>query len=401
MTLDKFFDDINEADLKQLIGNKVPEYKAVEYKERLPDDAYESQKEFLADVSSFANTTGGYLVYGVKEENGILVALPGLPGRDPDHEILRLERLLRDNLQPKCQGITIRAVDMDSTAPILILHIPESWAKPHVVNLQGHWRFYARNSMGKYPLELEELKSAFLATTGLGEQIRSFHFDRLSKISAGDIPVPLVGKARTAFHLIPYSAFEANPPLSFATIEDVWSIPLMYASTSSYRPNLDGVVVYSGKEDCGFTEGYTQVFRNGVIESVNANLCGSSVEGPYLPSVTFETDITTFLDACLAFYKRLSIGMPVVLFVSLVGMQDCELVMHRHLDTWHNHVSRSDRDSLLLSEVIIENSTANLANLLRPVFNAVWNSIGWERLYRCDDTGFALLNQQRHSAQRG
>src|SRR5689334_5634897 len=152
MTLEKTIDSINEADLRQLIENKVSEQKTVEYKEFLPDDKYDSKKEFLADVSSFANTVGGHILYGIREENGLPVALSGINNQDLDREILRLENLLRDNIQPRCQGIAIRVINTELTPPVLIIRVSQSWSKPHVVNFQGHWRFYARNSAGKYPL---------------------------------------------------------------------------------------------------------------------------------------------------------------------------------------------------------------------------------------------------------
>jgi hypothetical protein len=380
MTLDKFLDDIDEADLRQLIEKKVSTCKAIEYKECLPTDTYESQKEFLADVSSFANTGGGHLICGIKEVDGVPVALRGIPCADPEREVQRLENLLRDNIQPRCQGIRIQVVNTVSTPPVFILRVPESWCKPHAVNFQGHWRFYARNWRGRYSLNVTELKSTCLATTGLGERIRSFHVDRLSKISAEEVPVPLIGKVRTIFHLIPYAAFEASPSLSFAGIQDIWSIPLMYASARSYRYNVDGLLVYHEKEECEFSEGYTQVYRSGIIESVNANLFGSGAEGPYIPRASFEADIAGFLDTCLAFYRKLSVSMPAVFFVTLVGMQDCKLAM-RHIDTWQANLNRIPRDTLLLPEVIIENLDINSAANLKPIFKVISNSMGWERLY--------------------
>jgi hypothetical protein len=208
----------------------------------------------------------------------------------------------------------------------------------------------------------------------------------LTKISSGDIPIPLVGKARIIFHLIPYSAFESSPSLSFATIEDIWSIPLMYTGTSGYRYSLDGLMVYSEKEHASCSEGYTQVFRNGIIEAVNTSLFGAGAAGSYLPSLTFETDITAFLDACLAFYKKFSIRMPAILFVSLTGTGDWTLTGHRHLDR-HTQVNRIDRDSLLLPEVIVENVGVHSATVLKPVFHAVSSSIGWERLYGYSEPG--------------
>lgn len=389
MTLDKFFDEINETDLQQIIGNKAPGCKAIEYRESLPDDSFEHQKDFLAEVSSFANTVGGHLIYGVIEQNGIPIALPGISSKDPEREILRLEKLLKDNLQPKCQGVLTRVIHRSSEPPIVLIHVPESLSKPHVVNFQGHWRFYARNATGKFPLGVTELKSAFLATAGLGERIRSFHFERLNKISSGKAPVPLLGKARTVFHLIPYSAFECSSSLSLTTMEDIWSIPLVYRSASSYRTNLDGVIVYSDR--CSSNSGgYTQVFRNGIIESVSASLFGSGAEGSHVPDMafeTFETDVVNFLSDCLAFYRKLSVRMPAALFLSLLGWGEYKLAMHQLLDAWHSDGIRLDDDAFLFPEVILENSAVNSAAMLKPIFRAIWNATGWEQLYEYAENG--------------
>lgn len=387
MSLDKSFDEINEADLRELIDNGTPERKNIEYKESLPDSKYESKKEFLADVSSFANTVGGHIIFGIKEENGMPVSLTGITNSDFDSEILRLENLLRDNIQPRIQGISIKKVNIESGNPVLVIRIPQSWSKPHLVNFQGHWRFYARNSAGKYPLDITELKSAFLATTAFGEKIRNFHFDRLSRISSDETPVALTEKARAIFHIMPYSSFETNSSLDFVSIEkDIWSIPIIYSSASNYRYNLDGVIVNYEKEGNLFG-GYTQIFRNGVIESVSTNLFSSNAEGSYIPSIVFEREIIGFFEACLTLYKKLSVSTPFVLIVSLIGVRGYKLAVAQHLERWHDHINRIDRDTLLLPEVVVEDLSANSATILKPIFNAVWNSAGWNKSYGYDDAG--------------
>ena len=60
----KSISEINEADIQLLIGNEVQESKNLDYKEKLPENSDKAKKEFLADVSSFANSNGGYLIFG-------------------------------------------------------------------------------------------------------------------------------------------------------------------------------------------------------------------------------------------------------------------------------------------------------------------------------------------------
>lgn len=66
----KPFPDINADDVQRLITSGVPEGLRIDYKR----DTYKANdgREFLKDISSFANTRGGYLLIGVTEENGIL-----------------------------------------------------------------------------------------------------------------------------------------------------------------------------------------------------------------------------------------------------------------------------------------------------------------------------------------
>jgi predicted HTH transcriptional regulator len=56
--------------------------------------------ELLADVSAFANSSGGVILYGVSEEKGEPVACLGVSPMDLDKVILRLEAVIRSNLDP-------------------------------------------------------------------------------------------------------------------------------------------------------------------------------------------------------------------------------------------------------------------------------------------------------------
>ena len=64
--IQKDFDAITKADIDALIADAVNESKTLEYKQELPPKLKGERKEFLADVSSFGNASGGDIIYGIK-----------------------------------------------------------------------------------------------------------------------------------------------------------------------------------------------------------------------------------------------------------------------------------------------------------------------------------------------
>lgn len=54
----------------------MSEHKTLEYKLALSGGSDSERKEFLANVSSFANAAGGCLIYGMKADSGVPVDLP-------------------------------------------------------------------------------------------------------------------------------------------------------------------------------------------------------------------------------------------------------------------------------------------------------------------------------------
>src|ERR1700752_1975983 len=111
----KQLDSIQEDDLQALIDNKVQESKTIEYKESLPSNSPEDKREFLADVSSFANAAGGHLIYGIREESGIPVELCSLQNIDADAQILRLENIIRDCIEPRIPGVQMQAIPLQTS----------------------------------------------------------------------------------------------------------------------------------------------------------------------------------------------------------------------------------------------------------------------------------------------
>ncbi len=91
---DKPVESIDEGDLISLQQSGTPEGKQIEYKERLNVETPEDKRKLLKHVASFANASGGHLIYGIREDKGVPVEICGLElaGRRQD-EIEELQTL--------------------------------------------------------------------------------------------------------------------------------------------------------------------------------------------------------------------------------------------------------------------------------------------------------------------
>ncbi|MCI0451242.1 MAG: ATP-binding protein [Candidatus Latescibacteria bacterium] len=262
--------DIATADIVELISNGVAEGRAVEYKTSLPGSTDADLKEFLADVSSFSNTSGGDLILGVQTVDGVPTEISGIADLT-EGTVLRLENMIRDGVEPRIH-VETRVVPIDDQRGVVVMRIRRSWLPPHRVTFRGHDKFYARNSGGKYPLDTMELRSAFIASDRLSVQISDFVRGRLSDIAANVTPVPFRSGPKVVLHMIPLESF--SPGTVFPVIEmrrDLMHFGPLYATGWDSRINLDGVLLYAN-DAAGTTYAYTQFYRSGVIEAVSGSL---------------------------------------------------------------------------------------------------------------------------------
>src|ERR1039458_9005400 len=133
--LQKRLEEIKEDDLVALIENQVREGRTIEYKRELPANSEAGKMKFLAGASSFANTSGGDILYGIEEDKGLPTQIVGVQSSDLDREILRLEQTMDSGLEPRIRR-HLRVVDCDSDKKVIILRIERSWSGPHRVSFQ-------------------------------------------------------------------------------------------------------------------------------------------------------------------------------------------------------------------------------------------------------------------------
>lgn len=201
------FQDITQVDLETLVANQVAERRTLEYKRELPGNSESQRKEFLADVTSFANAQGGDLIFGIAESSGTAVNIPGLAVDDSDEEILRWEDVLLSGVEPRIPGLRLRWIDVGDRRGVLLIRVPASSIAPHRVIFKQSNRFYGRKSNGKYEMDTQELRDAFTASDGFPTRIRALHLDAVDQAVRGDLPIGLGDDPKAILSLVPITIF--------------------------------------------------------------------------------------------------------------------------------------------------------------------------------------------------
>lgn len=385
--LNKPFSDIDEQDLQQLISLATPEIGSIEYKSKLPGATDNDKKEFLADVSSFANGSGGFIIYGMDEKKGIPIKLNGLSGLDMDSEILRLENLIRSGIAPRIPGFHIRPITLANNSHAVIIKILKSWISPHMVIFNGTSRFFSRGSAGKYPLDVNQLRNAFLATDSMSNRLKEFRIDRINKVILGDTPLPLPAGAKIILHLLPINTFLSPNAINLKhAVDNFHTLSILYTKDNfspwDFRVNLDGLVTNIAFKDHSIPS-YTQLFRNGAIEAVDNFLLEKREEedAKIIQSIAFEQAIIDTTTSFLTFLATADVDPPIAIFLTLTGVNGYRIGISQNMSWQYRRspLNRTiDREVIQAPEIVIENYEGNnIGKILRPMFDAIWNSAGW------------------------
>ena len=385
MALEKPLDSIKEEDLKELIENHVIEKKDLDYKLTLPSSREGDKKEFLADIVSFANTSGGDIIYGIGQNNatGYPSDLSGIDLPNKDQEILRLESMIREGIEPRIPPVGIQPVALANKKTVIIVRIQKSWLSPHRVKFNNDHRFYARGTNGKYELDVGELQTAFTFREGVNDRIRKFRENRISSLFANETPVPsFCNDAKIVLHLIPLISFNAS------TLYDIDSITSKFeyirpvnGGSLDFRYNLEGFLTYS-VSGSRLPYSYTQIYRNGIIEMVDTSeLCGTD---KIIPSLGYEQDLIKALPRYLSALKYLNVQLPIVIFLTLIGVKGYSMATERFFEEDSRTI---DRDILLLPEALVDTYNVKPEIVLKPAFDAIWNSCGLAKSLNYDENG--------------
>jgi len=376
--IDKPFDDIEFSDLERLVENAVAESQAIEYKSELPGDTDAAKKEFLADVSAFANTSGGDLLYGITEKDGVAAAVDGVKIADPDAAILKYENIIRTGIEPRI-SVRMKGIATSEKKTVLLIRVEKSWLSPHRVVYKGHDKFYARNSGGKYSLDTQQLREAFNLSQTVVERMKEFRTGRIFEISAGNPPVKLAAGVKAVLHFLPLGAFSPGQHIEVREMMEHHIDQPNLGGLRSIIPlpaiNFDGVLYRDDglRQDANKTpRRYIQIFRNGIIESVFS----TSWTENQIPNCKFAKSMCHFLYCSMNFAGKFDVSPPAFVCLTLVDAKDCQILGSSDGPFSNSPTGKIDRDILQMPEKMISSYDVNPLDVLSPMFDIVWQACG-------------------------
>jgi len=365
---------LSALDIQAMVNEQQQESRVLDFKR----DIYGTDKnEMRLDVAAFANTIGGTIVIGIDESEGRAVNVFGIGDVDPDEEKLRLLSILNSGIEPRIAGLEINAIDVSEGRRVIVIQVPNSWQKPHLVKINEGFRLVGRTGSGRYNYDSQQVRLAFEQAGDLGEKIGRWRDDRINAILFGGSPFAPLEAPLIAVHVVSMPSFVSGVPLAPAEIKARASIfEPPYQDGGSRRFNLDGYLTYAASPDPSHCSSYCQVFRCGAVEGVSSRV-SSVIEGRRM--INAPALVREVLLAVTAYIRGLGEAgapPPYVICVSLLDAIGLSLY-HGSVDDFILENNRIDRQVARMSDVFVAGEGRGLRDDMRACFDSLWNACGF------------------------
>lgn len=402
--IEKPLSAVTTAEVTAFLARRVPEGRTLDYKEDLGNlTQRDPKKELVADVTAFANASGGDLVIGVGEERDPSGGKTGLPGSAngiqlsaPEDDVKRqLAAIIHDNTDPKLTSFEIATVPGFANGHVVIVRIRRSPAALHMSRLDG--RFYRRLSAERIALDARGIREGFVESARTEQVARQFVLERLGLIEVQrgatggefDDPLPVAvevkrEEALLVTHIVPSTIADTSQRVDLSTFNArEWLPDAGQQLHWTTRYNLDGAACWpeygSSDPSRNASSVYWQIFRSGALEYVDAYepnrllANNSALSGDGLMRQVTET-----VTGGLRVVAMAGASFPVFVFVALLNVRNRRLVREPN-DYGRGPRQVIDRRNIVLPDVAIVDPATDVAMQLRPVFDALWQTGGWQR----------------------
>jgi len=150
----------SQQDILDLVNNSTEESIHLDFKSAGSLDKTEIKKsEISKDVSAFANSDGGVIIYGILEDKHLAKEISFINGNIYTKEWL--EQIINSNIQQKLPDVKIFPIrfDGDISRSVYVVDIPSSTNGPHISKDK---RYYRRYNFESVIMEEYEIRNFYL-----------------------------------------------------------------------------------------------------------------------------------------------------------------------------------------------------------------------------------------------
>ena len=141
-------------ELQALIDDEIQESLYLEYKGAGAVGKTSHQKaEFGKHISSFANSDGGVLIYGIQEKGHLPVAITGIDHSNFSREFF--EQTIRTNISSPSPNFTVVQIPINKKESVYVVKVEKSFGTPH--QCKDDKKFYRRYNFQSIPMEIYEI----------------------------------------------------------------------------------------------------------------------------------------------------------------------------------------------------------------------------------------------------
>lgn len=376
----KHTDNLEIEDVIRLIENEVAENRILDYKRELKIKDREEKKEFLSDISSFANTSGGIIIFGIEElkdsknqNTGIPKQIFGLEIDNIDKTILQIEDIVSNNIEPKIFGLAIKFLEYNDKY-ILIIGINKGLGLPHMVTYNSSNKFYRRKNTGKELLDVYELYNLFTTNLSLYETANELRNDRIETVR-NNMFIPGIEIRHSFFlHIIPLGYLNSPNLIDISKLETrnmlIEKLKPIHSMGYNYRYNLEGFMTYPA----GPIYSYTQFFRQGMIEWYTTTLAKDNGNNVIFDGKQIEAVVIDKIESTFSLFDYLKIDPPYAVYITLFDINNTRISVSTRYTQYSDPISQS---KMILPPAVFNTIGTNIYETMKPIFDIFWQMAGF------------------------
>jgi Putative DNA-binding domain len=386
-------DELNFEHVEALVNNSRSEGRRIDFKEafkRTDNGKSRDSHEIAKDVAAFANSSGGDIVYGLIEKDGIAIGTTSVASVEEVEELHNfVQTSVRDGVSPYID-IRCKYIPIGDNSGVYVIRVPKSFQAPHAVRKRGErealW-FFRRGEDSAIPMEESDVRHAYTTGFDIPRQIEIFRRSRIAQ-SNDTIAGPFFSKSvRVHAFFIPLDSFSKGDHLGYNQLLMGAARLSLESGHSGPIPCPEGAFLHGGKENGIWHAWY--LHRNGAVEWTDAgtNYTQNSTQGQEFKKIVYplyERRLCDRLEDVVSCISSLNIGGPLVFCISLSSAKGAQLILPNNS---FMHASQCPIDDIHAQTLIVKSASDLNPDIIKPAFDHVMNAFGVQKSLNYDVQG--------------